>query len=465
MAGSSRYANLNDPVLIARLEGLTQLAEHVAEPVVIVTPDLALLYVNPAARQHTESCSLLGTVLESSSGSSSKQEPCEACPAITVLDSQREQLFSTPASGVAVPSSCPFPLPFPLLGKDGQLGSVLMLGKTGRETRLLVHAPCPDTPGDEPTAAPHALDRLIGDSQAMQQILEMIRLVSSSEAPVLLQGESGTGKELVARTIHQLSRRRNQPFVVVDCGSLPESLLESELFGHVRGAFTGAVAHRKGLFEEAEGGTIFLDEIGDTSPVFQAKLLRVLQEQEIKPVGSSQSVKVNVRIVSASNKPLEELAKSKVFRADLYYRLAVLPLALPPLRERREDIPLLINFFVRQSSEKNGKKLATVHPDVVRALTLRSWPGNVRELEHFIERLVVTARSTEITMDNLLADPSALQHSQDLHAAGRAARVHEERARIIFALSEARGNRSRAAKILQISRASLYNKIREYGIS
>ena len=192
---------------------------------------------------------------------------------------------------------------------------------------------------------------IIGESEPIQRLVEMVQLVAASGATVLIQGESGTGKELVARTIHALSRRRALPFVVVECSSLPETLLESELFGHVRGAFTGAVADRKGLFEEAEGGTIFLDEIGDTTPAFQARLLRVLQEGEIKPVGSNQSIKVNVRVISAGNKPLEELAKAKMFRADLYYRLAVLPLMVPPLRERKEDIPLLVAHCLRWAAK------------------------------------------------------------------------------------------------------------------
>ncbi len=194
---------------------------------------------------------------------------------------------------------------------------------------------------------------LIGTSAAMREVLDMIRLVADSSATVLIQGESGTGKELVAKTIHRTSYRRDKPFVVVDCGSLPETLLESELFGHVKGAFTGAHASKRGLFEEADGGTIFLDEIADTTATFQAKLLRVLQEGEIKRVGGNKSIKIDVRVISATNKDLVELVKAKTFRQDLYYRLAVLPLSLPPLRERREDIPLLVQHFVAASCKRH----------------------------------------------------------------------------------------------------------------
>ena len=234
------------------------------------------------------------------------------------------------------------------------------------------------------------LGELIGSSAPMREVLDMIRLVADSSATVLIQGESGTGKELVAKTIHLTSYRRDKPFVVVDCGSLPETLLESELFGHVKGAFTGAHATKRGLFEEADGGTIFLDEIADTTATFQAKLLRVLQEGEMKPVGGTQPIKIDARVISATNKDLSELVKAKTFRQDLYYRLAVLPLYFPPLRERREDIPLLVEHFMAESCKRHRQPIRTISPEVMQALTETSWPGNVRELQHYIERAVVT---------------------------------------------------------------------------
>ncbi len=297
----------------------------------------------------------------------------------------------------------------------------------------------------------------------MQQLFDMLSLVADSSATVLIQGESGTGKELVAKTIHELSYRRDKPFVVVDCGSLPETLLESELFGHTKGAFTGAVANKRGLFEEADGGTIFLDEIADTTPTFQAKLLRVLQEGEVKRVGSNQPIKIDVRIVSATNKDLGELVRSKAFRQDLYYRLAVLPLYLPPLRERKEDVPLLVQHFVAASCKRHRQPVRAVSPAVMQALTEAPWPGNIRELQHYIERAVVTTTGPELQCKDLIAAQSE-STANDLRSVSRGAAQQAERARILQALQQAGGNRSKAAKLLKVSRASLYNKLREYQI-
>ncbi len=305
---------------------------------------------------------------------------------------------------------------------------------------------------------------LIGRSAAMQQLFDMISLVADSSATVLIQGESGTGKELVAKTIHRSSYRREKPFVVVDCGSLPETLLESELFGHVKGAFTGAVANKRGLFEEADGGTIFLDEIADTTPTFQAKLLRVLQEGEIKRVGGNQPIKIDARVISATNKDLTELVKAKQFRQDLYYRLAVLPLYLPPLRDRKDDIPLLIDRFIRQSCSKHRQTARVVSADVLHALTEASWPGNVRELQHYIERAVVTTAGPDLTCKDIVAMGSK-EEPDDLRSAARNAVSQAERTRILDVLKKTNGNRVKAAKLLKISRASLYNKLRAYNLS
>jgi len=297
----------------------------------------------------------------------------------------------------------------------------------------------------------------------MQQLFDMVCLVADSTATVLIQGESGTGKELVAKTIHELSYRRGKPFVVVDCGSLPETLLESELFGHVKGAFTGAISNKRGLFEEADGGTIFLDEVADTTPAFQAKLLRVLQEGEVKRVGGTQPIKIDVRIISATNKDLTELVRSKAFRQDLYYRLAVLPLNLPPLRERQEDIPLLVKHFVAVSCQRHRQPLRTVSPEVMHALTEAAWPGNVRELQHYIERAVVTTTGTHLTCRDVVAMGSQ-EAERDLRSVSRGAVKQAERTRILQALQQSDGNRAKTAKLLKISRASLYNKLRTYQI-
>jgi len=307
------------------------------------------------------------------------------------------------------------------------------------------------------------LGGLIGSSAPMREVLDMIRLVADSSATVLIQGESGTGKELVAKTIHQTSYRRDKPFVVVDCGSLPETLLESELFGHVKGAFTGASATKRGLFEEADGGTIFLDEIADTTATFQAKLLRVLQESEIRPVGGTQPIKIDARVISATNKDLAELVKTKAFRQDLYYRLAVLPLYLPPLRERREDISLLADHFAVRSCRRHRQPIRHVSEEAMRALSEASWPGNVRELQHYIERAVVTTTGPTLACNDFVALGS-VAGDEDLRSATRDAVTRAERARIADALKKTGGNRLRAAKLLKISRASLYNKIRAYRI-
>lgn len=251
--------------------------------------------------------------------------------------------------------------------------------------------------------------------------------------------------------------------MVVDCGALPETLLESELFGHVKGAFTGAAGAKSGLFEEADGGTIFLDEIADTSPTFQAKLLRVLQEGEIKRVGGTQPVKINVRVISATNKDLTDLVKAKAFRQDLYYRLAVLPVHLPPLRDRRVDIPLLVVKFIADSCQRHRQDLRQVNEEAMRALTAAPWPGNVRELQHYIERAVVTTTHSELTCADLVELGSHPQDT-DLRTVGRGAARQAERVRILQALQQTSGNRVQAARVLKISRASLYNKLHEFGI-
>lgn len=297
----------------------------------------------------------------------------------------------------------------------------------------------------------------------MRELFDMLKLVADSHATVLIHGESGTGKELVAKTIHRLSPRRDRPFIVVDCGSLPETLLESELFGHVKGSFTGATAHKRGLFEEADGGTIFLDEIADTTATFQAKLLRALQEGEIKRVGGNQPVKIDVRVLSATNKDLCELVKAKAFRQDLYYRLAVLPIHLPPLRDRKDDIPLLVKHFTARSCARHRQPLREVPEDVLQVLSEAPWPGNVRELQHYIERAVVTTAGPALSCADKMP-PVVKEANDDLRTVGRSAVKQAERARIIQALKQASGNRVRAAKILKISRASLYLKLRDYEI-
>ncbi|MCS7021883.1 MAG: sigma-54 dependent transcriptional regulator [Gemmataceae bacterium] len=245
------------------------------------------------------------------------------------------------------------------------------------------------------------LPEIIGRSPAMQEVYRLVRLAAPRSAHVLLVGETGTGKELLARAIHKLSRRADGPFVRVNCGALHENLLESELFGHVKGAFTGAVENKTGRFEAAHGGTIFLDEINSTSPKLQVKLLRVLQEREFERVGESRTIRVDVRVVAATNAPLEELVAAGQFREDLYYRLNVIPIVLPPLRERREDIPLLAQHFLRRYAEQQRCAVPELTPEVLEWLQGYEWPGNVRELENMLERLIVLSDGGPITPEVL----------------------------------------------------------------
>ncbi|HJY83477.1 MAG TPA: sigma-54 dependent transcriptional regulator [Candidatus Binatia bacterium] len=310
---------------------------------------------------------------------------------------------------------------------------------------------------------------LIARSKAMRALLRQVKLVAASDTTVLLQGESGTGKELVARAIHDHSPRRERPFVVIDCGTVPESLLETELFGHVKGAFTGAATTKKGLFEEAHGGTLFLDEIGDITPLFQAKLLRVLQTREIRPVGSTKRLTIDVRVIAATNKDLKKLVAERQFRDDLYYRLAVVPLYFPLLRDRHEDIPLLAEHFVRQSCERNNLPLKRISPAVLRLLMAAPWPGNVRELEHTIERAVLLSPGPEIQPQGLLFGSSAGEGMRLPTSAGlshaRAVLDGAEREKLQVALEQTRGNRSRAAKLLGISRSTLYERHKRYAFN
>src|SRR5881227_306187 len=243
------------------------------------------------------------------------------------------------------------------------------------------------TPAKGPLDAP--LPGVVGDSPAMRAVYRLTRLVAPTRASVLLVGETGTGKELIARSVHRLSPRADGPYVRVNCGALTESLLESELFGHIKGAFTGAVDNKTGRFEAAHGGTIFLDEINSMSPKLQVKLLRVLQEREFERVGESRTIRVDTRVIGATNAFLEDEIAAGRFREDLYYRLNVVPIYLPPLRERKQDIPLLVEFFLKRYGEQNRRVVRNVHPEAMRILREHDWPGNIRELQNYVERAVV----------------------------------------------------------------------------
>ncbi len=309
---------------------------------------------------------------------------------------------------------------------------------------------------------------IVGKSKAMDSVFKLISKVADSQATVLIQGESGTGKELIARAIHDLSSRRDEPFVAVDCGVLPEHLLQSELFGHVKGAFTGAVKDKEGLFLAADGGTLFLDEVGTISPAVQLNLLRVLQEKEIKPVGIVASTKVDVRVLAATNVDLEQSMHDGTFRKDLYYRLAVVTVNVPRLQERREDIAPLAHHFMRKYARAYHKNLSDVTPGAMRALMENPWPGNVRELENVMERAVLLTAGPLID-EASLCFPIAredVSHKvfKPFKTATRTLARQEEREAIAAALRDSGGNKTRAAKLLGISRSSLYNKLKELGI-
>jgi two-component system response regulator AtoC len=464
MAGSQSdhppSSPLADPILAARLEAIKQVAEGLSDRVAVMDPEFNVVYANEAAWTVDRAGMNDRPRAKCYEAFAYREDPCGTCPAVKVFETPEVQSVSCSSGGDG--TACGMRQAFPLLDQQGAVASMLVLFTPIAPPPVRSTAPVPDELSH--STARDRLGELIGRSSAMQQLFDMIALVAQSQATVLIQGESGTGKELVAKTIHRLSHRRDRPFIVVDCGSVPETLLESELFGHVKGAFTGATATRRGLFEEADGGTIFLDEIGDTTPTFQAKLLRVLQEGELKRVGGNQRIKVDVRVISATNRDLAELVKAKAFRQDLYYRLAVLPLYVPPLRERREDIPLLAEHFVARSCQRHGQPVRLIPEEASKALREAAWPGNVRELQHYIERTVVTTTGPTLRCENLVV-PELPLDAEDLRRTTRKAVAQAERARILDALEKTKGNRSKAARLLKISRAGLYNKLRSYAIS
>jgi DNA-binding NtrC family response regulator len=324
------------------------------------------------------------------------------------------------------------------------------------------------TRAGEPAVAEGArVDRppegIIGRTAGMLAVYKQIAYASDSAVPVLVMGESGTGKELVARAIHRHSRRTARPFVAINCGAVTESLLESELFGHIRGSFTGAVADRKGVFEQAHGGTVFLDEIGETSASMQVKLLRVLQDGDVRPVGAQRPIHTDARVVAATNIDLERAAAEQRFRQDLYYRLSVVVIRLPPLRERRDDIPLLIEQFMSTASQRTGRTVS-ISPESVRALTAYRWPGNVRELENTIERLVVFSRG-RIEVQDLPESILAAPPLEERLFADLPTLDELERRYLVHVLGAVGGNRSRAAEALGIDRRTLYRMAERFGIN
>ncbi len=305
-------------------------------------------------------------------------------------------------------------------------------------------------------------DNLIGESYQMRKVYELVYSVAITDTTVIIRGESGTGKELVAKAVHINSSRKYFPIITVNCGALSESLLESELFGHEKGSFTGAQFKRKGKFEMADRGTIFLDEIGSISPKMQVELLRVIEKKQFNRVGGNELIKSDFRVITATNEPLEELVKAGKFREDLYYRLNVFTIVIPPLRERRDDIPLLVNFFIKKFSTAMNKKVKTVSKEALDFLMNYNWPGNVRELENAIERAMVVGKTNSIVVEDL---PFHLS-SNNLALSGEIKSLASmERKFILNTLNENGWNISKAAQILEIDRVTLYNKINKYNLS
>ena len=323
----------------------------------------------------------------------------------------------------------------------------------------------------------NSLDNIIGVSAAMTKLKQTIRTVASTQSTVLIYGESGTGKELVARAVHICSPRATEPFVSINCGAFPETLLESELFGYVKGAFTGANQNKRGLFEVADGGTIFLDEIGEMTLAMQVKLLRVLQERCLRPVGGTGEIAIDVRVIAATNRDLEKQVSENNFREDLYYRLNVIPIVVPPLRDRREDLPLLVNHFVKKYVPAAGKSIAGVNSESLTALATYEWPGNVRQLENTIERAVALATGEELNIelpvervraraaavgaggDSLTITPGAVLPS-DMDMENYVAEI--ERSLLKSALAQSNGVQARAADVLKISYRSFRHLMKKY---
>jgi len=311
---------------------------------------------------------------------------------------------------------------------------------------------------------------IIGQSEKMQKIFRIIEKVADSDSTIIIHGESGTGKGLAARAIHQNSHRKNKPFIPINCGAIPENLLESELFGHVRGAFTGATSPKPGKFELADGGTVFLDEIGDMSPELQVKVLRVLEDKEFEQVGGCKTIKVDVRIIAATHRVLEEEVQKGNFREDLYYRLNVIPVYLPPLRERKSDVHLLIHHFLEHFNTKNNKSVEGVSDEAMQIMMCYFWPGNVRELKNIVERVVVLKEAGEISPEDLpeslkLRKPPAQRPNIDISDDGicLSTAVSEfEKALILQSLEKTEWIKNKAARLLKLNRTTLVEKIKRH---
>jgi DNA-binding NtrC family response regulator len=358
---------------------------------------------------------------------------------------------------------------FDFITKPFDTDHLLMLIKRALETQRLLTE---NILLKEEFASKFGFPRIVGKSNKIEDVAQMVQKVAPTKTTVLLLGESGTGKELFARAIHNVSNRRNYPFVPINCAAIPRDLLESELFGHEKGAFTGADSRKLGKFELADKGTIFLDEIGDMDLALQSKVLRAIEDGEIERVGGVKGINVDVRIIAASNKDIERAVEEMLFREDLYYRLNVFPIKIPPLRERREDIPLLVEYFIKKYCLEIKTSLKTISKETLDILMSYHWKGNVRELENTIERAVILCDGEMITPEHVVLSQRAVSESvvRSLHMEGTLGDTAKEALRIaetqhiVKALRDTKGNKSRAAELLQVSYKTLLTKIKEYGI-
>ena len=442
-------------------ETLNAVLDHIQEGVIVVDRQLVVRRVNPVALR---ACRFIGPTM-----GRSLDDHHEGClPNIVkllkqVIDAKKAELNAHvdcigpdgATSHIRISAS-------PLLDLQGSCHGAIAIVLDNSRMAVI-----PEIPHKR-----RSFYRIIGASKAMQEMYELIESLANMETTTLITGESGVGKELVAEALHLKGGRSHGPLVKVNCSALQDNLLESELFGHVKGAFTGAVKDRPGRFEVASGGTIFLDEIGEISLSMQTRLLRVLQEKELERVGDSRTIKVNVRVVAATNKNLAEQVKRNKFREDLYFRLNVVEINVPPLRERPDDIPLLINHFIQKFNQKHTKGIVGVQEVVIELLVQYGWPGNVRELENAIEHAFVVCRHNDIRMKHLpktlllkrpCADPEVIKQETDLFPKLKPAQTEKEA--LMHALNVANWKKKKAAKLLGISRSTFYRKLVKYNIS
>jgi PAS domain S-box-containing protein len=429
---------------------LEAIFSSVNDAIITVDKELKVLEVNKAARKICSiNRNLIGRPLDSISRICTGK--CIDIVKKTIRDKQAVELYRTECESTGPHTQVITINTSPLLDNRGEFtGAVIVIKDETRLSQL-----------ERNLGERRQFHNIMGKNKKMQQIYALIEDLADVQTTVLITGESGTGKELVAEAIHYKGNRSNKPLVKVNCSALSEGILESELFGHIKGAFTGADRDKTGRFQKADGGTIFLDEIGDISARMQLRLLRVIQEREFERVGDSISIKVDIRIIAATNQDLAERVRLGKFRKDLYYRLKVIELSLPPLRERKDDIPVLTNYFLQKFNSKFSKKITGVSDDVLKIFMDYSWPGNVRELEHTLEHAFVTARQATITIDQL---PENLRRSNE---AGTASTVKEETLgpdNVLNALKKSGWNKSKAARLLGINVRTIYRKIEKYNL-